>query len=90
VIDAPPDGEYERGHGDGMDTACREFRSLLDDTQERNEMRCPWCGEVAKVFAVQEVYRRYYWHCGSDGCDASGPLCCTEAEAVESLKGERK
>jgi hypothetical protein len=34
VIDAPPDGEYERGHGDGMDTACREFRSLLDDTQE--------------------------------------------------------
>ena len=31
VIDAPPDGEYERGHGDGMDTACREFRSLLDE-----------------------------------------------------------
>ena len=95
VIDAPPDGEYERGHGDGMDTACREFRSLLDEAQERNEMRCPWCGEgvaIAKTVSIPQDHNpiRYRWYCDNVQCVALGPHCCTEAEAVESLKGERK
>lgn len=62
-------------------------------------LECPWCGERANI-CEETLHEQtwFYWECvdtldydneGNQLCNAQGPLCATEEEAIASLAGPK-
>ena len=47
------------------------------------ELKCPYCGSEVKFYGNQYSA---WWECHDADCQADGPICTTEDEAIDTLR----
>ena len=85
AVDVKQECRFCKGEG-CIGPICCPHCSGEGTEQQDEPLRCPWCDN--EVTLTTTIDGEYYWLCDFDPdncCAASGPLCDTEQQAIDSL-----